>query len=186
MLKLLPILSLIILFTACSHRDKSPKVSKQKTEQINVQPITDAEIANALMTAETEGMNLSVLGREKASNLQVKAFAEKMLSDHSMHNDKITVLVQENQLTPKETKSSMEMKSSSETKVEELKALTGNEFDKAFMTTQIEMHEDLLKEIDNTLIPNAQNGELIAFLNTTRTTIDGHLKEARNINASLL
>jgi putative membrane protein len=183
MLKLLPFLTILALFTACSSRDKESR--PKMIEQVSAQPMTDAEISNIVMTADTEGMNLSMVGREKATNPSVRAFAEKMYHDHATHNDKLSMMSENNQIMPLETKSSMEIKSSSEAKVEELKDMQGEEFDKAFMDAQVKMHEDLLQNLTDNLIPNTQNSELLALLQQTRSTVAGHLKEAKAIRASI-
>ncbi len=181
MLKYLPFLTILALYAACSTHDDH----KSKEQAIKLQPITDTEIANSVLTADTEEMNLSDLGITKAHNKKVRSFAKEMYHAHTMHNAQTSSLMERNKLMAKETKSAMEMKRSSEAQIEDLSILSGREFDRAFMAAQVKMHEDVLEDIKYTLMPNAKNVDLISFLEKTRMTVEHHLDHARKVQASL-
>lgn len=187
MFKLLALMSVLILFTACSSRKEDEKVAETKNvdRQLIVTPMSETEISNIILTADSEEMNLSDIGRKKATNSQVKEFAKKMFREHEMHNSRMSAMAENKGVMLVETKTSMEMKFSSQEEIEKLKKLKGNTFDKTFMEAQIKLHEDLLQELENSLIPNALDAELNAFLQDTRSTVEGHLQEAKEILASL-
>lgn len=184
MLKILFSLSLVSLMVACSsNKESKDLITESDRETYNASPVTDAEISNALLTANSEEMNLSKIGREKASNDQVKAFAEKMYQEHAMSNDKVHGQMKK---MPEETISSMKFKFASAEKVEELKKMDqGEGFDKNFMQVQVETHQKVLEKIEQSLLPNVQRPELKAMLESTRNKVRGHLNEAKAISESL-
>ena len=153
---------------------------------VSQKPKNDAEITNALMTVNTQEMSMAKVAKKNAENPEVKKFADMMFKEHAKNNDKASNLAKAENIKLKETKTSMDLKFTSEDKVEKLKTLKGKEFDKEYMQTQVDMHKKVLEKLDNTLIPNAKSEDLKAMLETTRTNIEGHLKHAQKIQSTLL
>ncbi len=146
---------------------------------------SEAEITNTVMTINTGEITLAKLAQKKATNPKVKEFANQMLNDHTKNNDHLHNLAGSENIAPKETKTSMKLKTTSNQKSEELKKLEGNEFDKAYMTSQVEMHKNALDKLNNELIPNAKDKDLRTTLDKTKTKIQEHLKNAEEIRKTL-
>lgn len=182
----MPVLTLAI-FASCSshHKDKKDTATADATAAMSMTTPTDAEIANAVMTANTEEMNMAKVARKQAQKQEVKQFAEMMFKEHAKNNDKAIALAKKNGLMPKETMDSNTMKVGSEERVEMLKKLKGKEFDKAYMEEQVSMHREVLGKIDNEFIPNAKNEELLSMLKETRGHVEMHLKKAEEITGKL-
>ncbi len=144
-----------------------------------------AEITNTVMTINSGEITLAKLAQQKATNPEVKKYATQMLNDHTKNNDHMHALAKTEKVSPKETKDSMKLKNTSEQKAEQLKNLEGNEFNRAYMDSQVEMHKNALDKINNELIPNAQDKELRAMLDKTKVKIQEHLKEAEQIRKTL-
>jgi putative membrane protein len=183
MLKLILLTTLLAIFgAACSSDQKSSKTIK---EEFSATSTTDEEISNALMTANTQEMSMASLGKQMATNPKIKDFANKMFKEHARNNDKIIAWSKRKDKLPKETQSSEKMKFSAEDKMEELKEMIGAEFDKAFMKTQVDLHHEVLKKLDETLIPNARDIQLRTMLQHTRGKVADHLKESIKIQKSI-
>ncbi len=177
---------------AASTTNKTPTNTTANTNTTMANPSggtatapTDAEISNTLMTANTEEMTMAKLAKTNAADPKVKEFAEMMLKDHAMNNDKAQALATEEKINLKETGKSMKMKFSAEDKVEKLKTMKGKEFDKEYMLTQVEMHRKVLTELDSNLIPNAKSEKLKTMLTETRGKVEKHLKHAESVQSSL-
>lgn len=177
MKKILLLLSILVM-VACS----SNKTDTKTTEVI---PTSDAEIANALLTINTEEMNLAKVGFKKANNQQVKEYARKMFNEHAQSNDKAMTLRRNQNIPLEKAKSTLNMKFNVEDKVEKLANMKGEKFDKNFMQSQVKMHDFVLQRLNDTLIPNAQNEELKALLESTKQRVQTHLKEAKLIKSIL-
>ena len=61
----------------------------------------------------------------------------------------------------------------------------GEVADRAYITNEVNYHQQVLDAIDNTLIPNAQNADLKALLEQSRPAFAAHLDMAKKIQASL-
>lgn len=151
----------------------------------SAKPTSEAEVMNMLMTVNTQEMNLTKIARTRAENKEVKDYAEKMFKEHAENNDKVSKLRSKQDIGLDKTKTSQKYKFTKEDKAEKLKTLNGKEFDKEFMQAQVEMHENVLKKIEETLIPNTNNEELKAMLSNTKESVQQHLKHAKNIQKSL-
>lgn len=91
------------------------------------------------VSAASEGglaeVEFGKLAAEKAKNPQVKAFAEKMVHDHTMLNNKMAPVAQELGVTPAE-----HMSVDDDAEYAKLKLLTGDEFDKSYMSEMVKAH----------------------------------------------
>ncbi len=84
------------------------------------------------------------LAAQKAQNPDVKAFAEKMVRDHSMLNNKMAPVAQELGVTP-----ASHLSVSDDAEYAKLKLLTGNEFDKAYVTAMVKDHHQDLQDFQH-------------------------------------
>ncbi len=151
----------------------------------SARPTTEAEVVNMLMTVNTQEMNLAKIARTRAENKEVKDYAEKMFKEHAENNDKAAKLRDKQKIGLDKTAASEKYKFTKEDKSEKLKKLSGKEFDKEYIQTQVEMHQNVLKRLEDTLIPNTQNKELKAMLSTTKESVQQHLQHAQKIQSKL-
>ena len=77
------------------------------------------------------------------------------------------------------------MKEDAQAKMENLKSQKGADFDKAYIASQVEMHQTVLNDLQNTLIPAAKDPQLKTFLETTKTHVQQHLEKAQKLQASM-
>ena len=108
-----------------------------------------------------------------------------MVRDHTAVNSKATALVKKLGVTPEESDTSKSLKSDGDKKMAELKAMTGAEFDKAYIDNEVNYHEAVLGVLDKTLIPNTKNMELKSLLESARPIFVSHLEHAKKLQASL-
>ena len=77
------------------------------------------------------------------------------------------------------------MKSNGKKELAKLKALTGADFDKAYVDNEVSYHEAVIGLLDKTLIPNTKNAELKSLLESGRPIFVAHLGHAKMLQASL-
>ena len=135
---------------------------------------TDAQIAMIVVVADTVDVDYGKLAVKRTSNQAVKEFAETMVRDHTAVNDKAIALAKRLGVTPEESDTSKSLKSNGEKELAKLKALTGAEFDKAYVDNEVSYHEAVIGLLDKTLIPNTKNAELKSLLESGRP-ISGRL-----------
>ena len=146
---------------------------------------TDAQIAMIVVVADTVDVDYGKLAVKRTINQAVKEFAETMIRDHTAVNDKAIALAKKLGVTPEESDTSKRLKSNGEKELAKLKALTGAEFDKAYVDNEVSYHEAVIGLLDKTLIPNTRNAELKSLIESGRPIFAAHLEHAKKLRASL-
>jgi len=147
--------------------------------------VNDKEISAIVITANQGEIEAGKLAKSNAGSQEVKAFAQRMVTDHTSMNQSATTLTQKLQIEPEENDTSREMKETNEKSLKALQELKGSSFDKAYIADQITMHKQVLTSIDKTLLPNAKNPELKAMLTKARGSVALHLQHAEQLQKKL-
>jgi putative membrane protein len=125
------------------------------------------------------------LAKSKSHSPQVKAFAQRIITDHTGVNKSATALVTKLHVTPEPNATSKSLQQGGDDDLSNLKSLSGAAFDKAYVDHEVAYHQAVLDAIDSTLIPSAQNAELRALLVKVRPAFVAHLEHAKKIQSSL-
>lgn len=149
------------------------------------QDINDAQIASIVVTANQVDIDAGKLAQANSRNPEVKAFAERMVTDHAGVNTAAIELAGKLKVTPEDNATSRSLKSGGEKNLAHLGTLSGAAFDKAYVDHEVLYHQQVLDALDKTLIPGAKNGELKALLVKVRPAFVAHLEHARHIQDSL-
>jgi putative membrane protein len=146
---------------------------------------TDPQIAAIVATANQVDIDAGKFAESKTKSAEVKAFAQRMVTDHSGVNRAAVDLVHKLGMTPQENPTSQGLKQGGDDNLAKLKGLGGKNFDRAYINHEVTYHEGVLDALDKTLIPSAQNEELKALLVKVRPAFVAHLEHARHLQAEL-
>jgi len=146
---------------------------------------TDPQIAAIVVTANQVDIDAGKLAESKAHSADVKAFGQRMVTDHTGVNKSATELVQKLHVTPEPNATSESLQQGGDQNIAKLKTLSGAAFDKAYIDHEIAYHEAVLGAMDKTLIPSAKNAELKALLVKVRPAFEAHLEHAKKIQSEL-
>ena len=149
------------------------------------QGINDAQIAKIVVTANQVDVDAGKLAASKATNPEVKKFAQTMVTDHTGVNKQAVALVTKLKVTPADNDTAKSLYDGGKSNVTALKALKGKEFDKAYVDHEVAYHQAVLDAVDKTLIPGAKNEELKALLVKVRPAFVAHLEHAKMVQASV-
>ena len=155
-------------------------VTAQEAEKPDLR---DAEVAHAAVTANAVDVELARLALERASDAEVKRFAETMIADHSSVNEQAAALAKKLGVTPEENAVSRDLQKGMEEAKARLQSLRGSAFDVAYMEREVAYHQAVLDALDGLLIPTTENGELRDLLTKVRPVIAAHLQHAEKIGA---
>ncbi len=161
------------------------EVQPQAASAAAAPALDDADIAAIVVAANTIDIRYGEIARERATNAQVKEFAETMIRDHTAVNKSAAELVTRLGVTPRENDVSRSLEAQAAEMRETLKTKSGAEFDRAYIDNEVAYHRAVLQAIDETLIPNAKNAELKQTLVGVRPAIQAHLEHAELIQRSL-
>jgi putative membrane protein len=145
----------------------------------------DAQIAAIVVAANTVDVDAGKLAKSKTTNKELRAFADRMVTDHTGVNKQAVALVQKLHVTPEENDTSKTLKQDGASTLARLKGLSGKAFDKAYVDNEVSYHETVIDALDKTLIPSASNSELKGLLVKVRPAFVEHLEHARHIQAQL-
>jgi putative membrane protein len=151
----------------------------------SAQDINDAQIASIVVTANQVDIDAGKLAKAQSTNVEVKKFADLMVTDHTGVNKSATDLVTKLKVTPQDNTTSQSLKSGGDANLKTLQGLKGAAFDKAYIDHEVAYHQAVLDAVDKTLIPNAKNAELKALLVKVRPAFVAHLEHAKHLQASL-
>jgi len=151
----------------------------------SAQGVTDPQIASIVVTANQVDIDAGKLAKTMSSNKEIKAFADRMITDHTGVNTSAVDLVTKLKVTPEDNATSQALKAGGEKNLATLKTLKGAAFDKAYIDHEVAYHEQVLEAVDKTLIPGAKNDELKALLVKVRPAFVAHLEHAKHVQAAL-
>ena len=146
---------------------------------------SDAQIAAIVVTANQVDIDAGKLASSKAHSKDVRAFGERMVTDHTGVNKSASELVQKLHVTPEPNATSESLQKGGDENLAKLKTLSGAAFDKAYIDHEVAYHEAVLDALDKTLIPSAKNAELKALLVKVRPAFVAHLDHAKQLQSSL-
>ncbi len=128
--------------------------------------LTDPQIAHIAYTAGAIDIAAAKQAQTKASNNDVKAFAEDMVRDHEAVNKQALDLVKKLNVTPEDNDTSKALSKAAADKLAELGKLSGPAYDKAYVANEVAYHKTVNGALETQLIPSASNAELKSLLQT--------------------
>jgi len=134
-----------------------------------------------ITTAAEHGMaevELGKLAAQKASDPQVKQFAQRMVDDHSKANDKLKQIAASKNVTLPSDVPSAEKREH-----DKLNKLSGAQFDREYMNHMLSDHK---KDVSmfRSEAKSAKDSDLKSFASETLPTLEQHLDMAQTIAKS--
>lgn len=137
----------------------------------------DREFVEMAVNGGKAEITMAQMAQQRATDPQVKAFAEKMATDHGKANDELAKIASsQGFMLPADGKG--EDHREHERAAKKLDKLSGSEFDKAYMKHMVEDHKKDVKAFEKAA-KSADNAELKGFASRTLPTLQAHLKLAQ-------
>jgi len=147
--------------------------------------LNDAQILKVLSTANTGEVSVAQVAKPALKNSAAVSFAQMMIDEHGMANGQTLALVSSKHIAPEPSEVSESLEADTAAVISELSMTLPAAFDKAYISSQVAMHQEVLNLIDERLVPGASDADLKALLATVRASVATHLSSAQTINASL-
>lgn len=126
---------------------------------------------------------------EQAKSKKVKgdvaAYADMMKADHTKNMAATKALLDKNGGAPADTAMITDQKSKGDAEMQQLAALDGDAYAKAYIDAMVTDHTDALSKLDSALIPAATDDAVKKHLQATRDAVQKHLDQAKSIQAKL-
>jgi putative membrane protein len=147
--------------------------------------LTDPQILRVLQSANASEIAQAKLAVARAKDVRVKKLAALMLDTHTKAEKKWAALAKKAGLTPEPSTVSAAVESDAGLSTSALQADSGDDFDRAYVASQVKQHRAALDLIDGKLIPNARNTDLATLLATVRPTVELHLQNALDLQGAM-
>jgi len=146
---------------------------------------TDPQIARIAYTADQIDIEAGKQALDKSKNQDVRAFAQRMVSDHTAVNDQALALVKKLNVTPEDNPTSQSLTQAADAERKKLAGLDGAAFDKAYVDNEVAYHKTVNEALSKTLIPDAQNAELKSLLEQGLKLFQSHQQHAEALAKQL-
>jgi putative membrane protein len=148
-------------------------------------PSSDPHIVGIVMAANQGEIDQGNAAASRATNADVRAFAQMMVRDHSTALGAVRDTAGRGGITSADNDTTAALQRTSRETITNLATYSGAEFDRQYMQTQINLHQWLLTALDQHLIPLARNRDLRSLLETQRVSVAAHLEQARALRGRL-
>ena len=173
---------LTVLFTAaltlCVANAQQSNTESSKTAMSKTSAATtaaDTKFLRAVGKADLAEIELGNLAEQKATNSEVKQFAQRMVHDHTQNREELKQVAAEEHVTLPDMVSPKDKATKAE-----LEKLSGAEFDKAYMNDMLKDHRTDVAEVRHAS-KTAQNPAVKSFAEKTLPVLESHLKEAEKV-----
>jgi putative membrane protein len=119
-------------FAQESSQPMKPALTQQEKDKMFVRKASEGGLAE---------VQFGQLAAQKAQNPDVKAFAQKMVDDHSMLNDKMKPVAEQLGVTP-----ASHLSKKDQAEYDKLSGLSGADFDKEYISDMVADHRKDLRE----------------------------------------
>ena len=147
--------------------------------------LSDPEVAHVAVTANSIDIAAGKFAETRTHNAAVRAFAQRMITDHTGVNEQAAALAKKLGVTPADNAVSQSLEADAKQARAKLEPLHGAAFDKAYLDREIAYHQAVLDAIDKVLIPTTDNAELKKLLTDVRPAVASHLDHAKRVRGML-
>lgn len=165
-------------FTLCAANAQQSNPESSTSSMSKTSGATTAADTKFLRTvgrADLAEIELGNLAEQKATNPEVKQFAERMIHDHTQNRNQLQQVAADQHVTLPDMVSSQDKATKAE-----LEKLSGAQFDKAYMTDMLKDHRTDVAEVAHAS-KTAHNPAVRKFAEETLPVLESHLKEAEKV-----
>lgn len=112
--------------------------------------LSDANVLAMLDIINLSEIDSADLAKEKASSDLVRTFASRLLNEHTAMMQETRQLAQQINIDPQMPKLASMVGKRHQEKMEELRRMSGADFDQAYLKYQIKMHEQAIDLVEHT------------------------------------
>lgn len=175
--------AMMLIGLSCDNRegkDSTEVAEEQNEETFETNKVEeDAEFAVEAADGSLMEVQLGTMALTKAASPEVKAFAQKIVDEHTKANDELKALAAKKNITLPTT-----MGDEHKRKYENLQEKSGEEFDKEYMDLMVKDHKEDIKEFEE----QAEDGsdpEIKEWASSKLPALRNHLEEAERVHETV-
>jgi putative membrane protein len=146
--------------------------------------LDDPTIVAIFDAANTFDVETGELALKKSRSKSVRDLAQQFINDHKAVRQQGRDLAGKLSVTPTPPKP-FALAEAHAKAMQELRGKSGADFDKAYVTHEVNFHQAVLEAVKGTLLPAIENAELKAFVEKVGPAFGGHLEAAKQLQKQL-
>ncbi len=147
--------------------------------------LNDLEIAHVAYTVDNIDIRYAHLALAISTNPEVRAFAEVMIRDHTIVNNKALALLKKLDAQPEDNFLSQQLVEQSDALVAEMSKLSGGTFDRRYASNELSYHQAVNNLVERTFIPNLQHPDVKALFEEALVIFKAHEQHAQRMVSAL-
>lgn len=145
----------------------------------NEKPLSDGQILEVANLANDGEVSQGAFAQTHAQAGAVKAFADLMVKEHTEAKMRGNAISKENAIRPAPSDPATELQKDADDVMKDLKKADADDFDRTYMKAMVKEHEEVLKLLNEKLMPAASVAPLKQLLADMKTHVTHHLTVAR-------
>jgi putative membrane protein len=151
----------------------------------DTEPLNEAQIVAVLLAANASDLQAGKLAASRGESQVVKAFAERMLADHGLLQERLSALNKRRMTNPSLPPAAQRLVRAHANAMEGLQQASGRAFDLNYLSHEIDVHQHLVSVIGHTQAGTHQR-EVAGLLSDVRSVLQHHLEAAQAARAELV
>lgn len=147
--------------------------------------VSDGNVVAIILAANATDLSYARLVPGRAKSAEVKAFAARMTTDHTLLNARVNDIALRNRITAEDDAISLDFRDHSAARRDVLREQEGAPFDSTYALNEVQYHQELLTAIDGVLARSVRNVELRDFVLSLKPAVSAHLAHAEQVRAIL-
>lgn len=143
--------------------------------------LSDDEILKVAQIANQTGIEAAKLAEQRAKSSEVRRFARSVSQARASQQRKTLRIASVLNLQPASSAAAEDLKLDSDKQMEAVAQKNGTAFDRAFLDAQIVQQQNVLKLIDDRLLPEAKEPTVKALVRDLRPQVARELAETRTL-----
>jgi putative membrane protein len=170
-------MALTPLAPASAEMGAKPQHTAQKVDGETKKFVKNARIGGAFEIASSK------LALEKTQNPDIRAFAERMVSDHTKADEQLNQTVSNENVMVDQPSSADKLDKKHQGLLDKLRAANGTQFDRLYVQMQQQAHNEAVK-LFSKYSKGGDNAALKNFAAETLPTLEDHQKHINGMNVS--
>ena len=161
------------------------RLNQEQIDQLLDGDGIDGYMLGMFLMSNDVDLSFAKLAYTRTDNADVKAFAKRMITDHTQMIAQLKTLIDEQDIVPLDNMLGRDLRDLASIQRDSLLVREGFAFDQAYAAWEIGNHRELLAMIDDVLLPRAGEGQLREMVASMRPVISAHLAHAEQLAAAL-
>ena len=176
----------LVCALACHHGPAgATAAASERATDVAPSSISEGNVIAIILAANNTDLSYARLVPARARSSDVKAFAQRMLTDHTFLNTRVNEIALAHGITAEDNAISLDFRDHSAARRDILRDLDGPKFDSTYAANEVEYHTELLAAIDKVLVPASRTPELRTFVVNLKPAVSAHLAHAEQMRAAV-